>query len=66
MIFKNSIAQDGKISTRTVGDRAKPERPQIRDELLQQADICIYCPKPDCGGTCKRFREMAKNGKAKK
>mgnify|MGYP006896631876 CR=1 FL=1 len=66
MIFKNSIAQDGKIATRTVGDRAKPERPQIRDESLQQADICLGCPKPDCVGTCKRFREGIKHGKAKK
>ena len=59
----NRIIQDGKLTVRKNEDRGKGERVLHKESSLAQADVCLYCPKPDCrgGGKCyeaqKRKRE---------
>ena len=66
MIYKNPIIQDGKISTRTVGDRPHKERAQLKDTSLHQAAVCLQCTKKKCVGTERCFREVMGNGKKTK
>lgn len=57
MIFKNPIVQDGKISTKSVGDRGKRERKQMRDETLARAEVCLHCKKENCPATERCVKE---------
>lgn len=64
----NQLSKEGKLTTRRTEDRAKPERPLIKDTMLHQAAVCLQCKKKKCIGSDRCFskdggtvREYSKN-----
>lgn len=64
MKFSREIQSTGKIGTRQIEDRGKPERLMLKDASLHRAYVCLHCEKPKCSGEESCFgKEAAKRGK---
>lgn len=64
MKFSREIRSTGKIGTRPIEDRGKPEREMHKETSLAQASVCVNCTKEDCRGGERCYqREEAKHGK---